>query len=198
MWSWVCSPTPRRSRCCRVRSRGNAWPPSRAQAVRLAHLCGRLPLALRIAASRLAAKPHWTLADLAGRLLDERRRLDELTHGSLAVRASMAPSYEALCPEAARLFRCLSLLDVPDFPASLATPLLGVSTDLAADLLERLVDARLAEVSGRDAAGRLRYRFNDLVRVYARERAWEIDGPEDCRATVARGAGALLMLAGTL
>jgi DNA-binding SARP family transcriptional activator len=164
-----------------------------AEAVRLAALCGRLPLALRIAASRLAAKPHWTLADLAERLCEEHRRLDELTHGSLAVRSSIALSYRALGPEAARLFRCLGLLNVPDFAASLAAPLLGVPPEEAAGLLEELVDARLLEAAGRDAADRLRYRFHDLVRVYARERAWEIEGPERCREAVARGVGALLI-----
>ena len=164
-----------------------------AEALRLAALCGRLPLALRIAASRLAAKPHWTLTDLAERLSDERRRLDELTHGSLAVRSSIAPSYRALGPEASRLFRCLGLLNVPDFTASLATPLLGVPPQDAAGLMEELVDARLLEAAGRDAADHLRYRFHDLVRVYARERAWEIEGPERCREAVARGVGALLI-----
>ncbi|MDN3355648.1 BTAD domain-containing putative transcriptional regulator [Actinomadura sp. DC4] len=160
-----------------------------AEAVRLAALCGRLPLALRIAASRLAAKPHWTLADLSERLSDERRRLDELTHGSLAVRSSIALSYRALGPRAARLFRCLGLLNAPDFAASRAAPMLGVPPEEAADLMEQLVDARLLEATGRDAAYRLRYRFHDLVRVYARERAWEIDGPERCRETI----GALLV-----
>lgn len=164
-----------------------------AQAVRLAELCDRLPLALRIAASRLAAKPHWTLADLAERLSDDRRRLDELTHGSLAVRSSIALSYRALRPDAARLFRCLGLLSVPDFAASLAGPLLDAPSEDAADLMEQLVDARLLEAAGRDVTGRLRYRFPNLVRVYARERAWEVDGPERCREAVARGVGALLI-----
>lgn len=41
----------------------------------------------------------------------------------------------------------------------------------AEELLETLADARLLEVTGRDEAGQRRYRFHDLVRLYARELA---------------------------
>ena len=58
--------------------------------------CGRLPLAVRIAGARLAARPAWTLARLAERLADEHRRLDELAAGDLEVRASIALSYRPL------------------------------------------------------------------------------------------------------
>ncbi|MFC7589806.1 BTAD domain-containing putative transcriptional regulator [Nonomuraea antimicrobica] len=57
-------------------------------ALRIVRLCGHLPLALRIAGSRLARRPGWTLGHLAGRLGDERRRLDELSAGDLAVRGA--------------------------------------------------------------------------------------------------------------
>jgi hypothetical protein len=45
---------------------------------RLAELCGRLPLALRIAADRAAAHPHLSMAGLAGELTAESGRLDVL------------------------------------------------------------------------------------------------------------------------
>ncbi|HEY1620976.1 MAG TPA: BTAD domain-containing putative transcriptional regulator [Streptosporangiaceae bacterium] len=58
--------------------------------------CAGLPLAVRIAASRLATRPGWSIAQLGARLRDERRRLAELTVGDLAIRACFAVSYDAL------------------------------------------------------------------------------------------------------
>ncbi|WP_284116970.1 helix-turn-helix domain-containing protein [Streptomyces fragilis] len=68
-----------------------------AQAARdLADLCGQLPLAVRIAAQRLAARPQERLAKLAAQLSDEGRRLDALQAGDLQVRAAFALSYRCL------------------------------------------------------------------------------------------------------
>jgi transcriptional regulator with XRE-family HTH domain/tetratricopeptide (TPR) repeat protein len=133
--------------------------------------CGRLPLAVRVAGARLVARPQWPLARLAGLLADERDRLDQLAAGDLEVRASLALSYQALTSEEQRLFRLLSLPDMVDFAAWVAAPLLGISTKHAESLVERLADAQLLDSSRTDATGKTRYRFHDLVRVYARERA---------------------------
>ena len=87
--------------------------PAAAQVI--AALCGYLPLALRIAGARLAAKPHWRLQRLAHRLAEQQRRLDELTAGDLEVRASVGLSYHGLGEREQRAFRLLGLLEVPDF-----------------------------------------------------------------------------------
>ena len=58
--------------------------------------CAGLPLAIRICAARLAARRQWRIATLAGRLRNQHRRLDELTTGDLAVRASFQVSYDSL------------------------------------------------------------------------------------------------------
>ena len=58
--------------------------------------CAGLPLAIRICAARLAARRHWKIATMAKRLRDERRRLDEMKTGDLAVRASFQVSYDSL------------------------------------------------------------------------------------------------------
>ncbi|WP_157250384.1 AfsR/SARP family transcriptional regulator [Nonomuraea typhae] len=126
-------------------------------AARIAHLCGHLPLALRVAGSRLARKPGWTLAHLAGRLSDERRRLDELAAGDLAVRGSLALGYDGLADRERALFRRLGVLSAPDFAA-------WVFGDL-----EGLAEAGLLQSRGLDESGQERYGWHDLTRIYAAE-----------------------------
>ncbi len=137
-------------------------------AAQLARRCGYLPLALRVAGARLAARPHGRLAELVERLADERQRLDELAYGQVAVRASLSLSYRALEPAAQRLFGRLGLLHADDVAGWVAAAVLDSPVERATELADRLVDARLLEVAGRDATGQVRYRFHDLVRVYAR------------------------------
>jgi DNA-binding SARP family transcriptional activator/tetratricopeptide (TPR) repeat protein/transcriptional regulator with XRE-family HTH domain len=143
----------------------------------IAALCGYLPLALRIAGARLAARPHWRLRRLADRLGAEQRRLDELATGDLEVRASVALSYQALSATERRAFRLLGLLEVPDFAPWMLSALLEVPALAADEVAERLADAQLLDTVGEDAAGQLRYRFHDLLRLYARERLAEEETP---------------------
>ncbi|MFE9562822.1 BTAD domain-containing putative transcriptional regulator [Streptomyces sp. NPDC006487] len=146
---------------------------SPAQTARLAELCDGLPLALCIAAARLATRPHWTVRRLADRLADEHRRLDELSIGGSRVRASFELSHGCLSPVLASVYRRLSLLDVPDVPAWAVAALLDCPVETAEQYLDELTDAHLLEVSGPDATGQYRYRFQSLLRLYARERAQE-------------------------
>lgn len=132
-------------------------------------LCGRLPLAVRIAGARLARRPAWTLDHLVRRLIDERHRLDELTAGDLAVRSSLLVGYRDLAPAEALLFRRLGLLSAPSFAAWVAGPLAGVDDAAGERLVERLVDAGLLQPVGLDEAGQERYRLHDLTRLFARE-----------------------------
>jgi DNA-binding SARP family transcriptional activator/tetratricopeptide (TPR) repeat protein len=163
-----------------------------AAATELVGRCGQLPLAVRIAAARLVARPHWLLSKLSQRLGDERERLDELAHGGLEVRASLALSYRGLPEPARRLFGQLGLVEAPDFGAWLPAALLGVPPSQAEALTELLVDARLLEVNGRGSDGSTRYRFHDLVRVYAREQGQA----EEPRPVLERVLGAWLSLVG--
>ncbi|MGW6604050.1 AfsR/SARP family transcriptional regulator [Streptomyces sp. NPDC055036] len=125
--------------------------------------CGFLPLAIRIAASRLAARRTWTVSVLAAKLADERRRLDELQAGDLAVKATFELGYGALDPAQARAFRLLGLADGPDLSLAAAAAVLDLPLHDAEDLLESLVDTSLLE-----SAAPGRYRYHDLVRLYAR------------------------------
>ncbi|HEU5156829.1 MAG TPA: BTAD domain-containing putative transcriptional regulator [Streptosporangiaceae bacterium] len=162
---------------------------------RISALCDRLPLALRIAAARLAAKPHWSLQRLARRLADEHRRLDELTHADLEVRGSIGLSHQGLSPPAQRAFRLLGLLDAPDFAVWAAAALMDVPQAEAEEQVEELIDARLLEVAGRDETGQTRYRFHDLVRVYARECAAVAEPAAESRAALRRALSGWLTLA---
>ncbi|MEV7092147.1 BTAD domain-containing putative transcriptional regulator [Amycolatopsis sp. NPDC051045] len=139
----------------------------RADAERIITACARLPLALRIAGSRLAIRPHLRLGELADRLEDEVRRLDELTVSDLAVRSSIALSYEGLRPPARRAFRLLGRCRLADLPAWAVTTL--VDDPDADEAVEELVEASLLEARGADATGEGRYRMHDLVRLYAAE-----------------------------
>ena len=154
----------------------------------LARQCGLLPLALRIAGARLAARPSWSLQALAGRLMDERARLNELQLGDLAVRASFEISYEALSAvygpaevSCARTFRLLGLLEGPDVSVDVVAALTGGTPGATDEALERLVDAQLLESPSPG-----RYQMHDLLRLFAREHAFRDDAQDDRRLALHR------------
>jgi DNA-binding SARP family transcriptional activator len=153
----------------------------------LGRLCGHLPLAVRIAAARLASRPGWRLSRMVAMLRDEVARLDELAAGDLQVRASLTVAYEALPPAARTLFRLAALLDAPRLPVFAVAAVLDRPYREAEALLERLVDASLLEpVDGR-------YRFHDLIRLFGRERALATDDPATRSAALRRAFGAWLV-----
>jgi tetratricopeptide (TPR) repeat protein/transcriptional regulator with XRE-family HTH domain len=155
-------------------------------ASQLAALCGYLPLALRIVGARLAAKPHWRVQRLADRLGAHHRRLDELAVGDLEVRASFALSYRGVGEAERRAFRLLGLLEVPDFAPWMLAALLDVPAPDAEEIAERLADAQLLDTVGEDAAGQIRYRCHDLLRLFARERLATDETPDIRRAALER------------
>lgn len=161
----------------------------------ITRLCGYLPLAIRIAGGRLAARPHWPLARMASRLTDERQRLDELSEDDMAVRASLELSYAGLAAASRLLFRALGLLDVPDFAAWVPAAMLDISVEQAETHLDFLIDAQLLTWSGIDAMGQTRYRLHDLVRLYARERAEHEDTTAVRTRARTRALGTWLALA---
>lgn len=148
----------------------------RQAALAVVGACGFLPLAIRIAASRLAARRTWTVSVLAAKLADERRRLDELQAGDLAVKATFELGYGQLEPAQQRAFRLLGLADGPDISLSAAAAVLDLPEYDTEDLLEALVDCSLLE-----SAAPGRYRFHDLVRLYARACAERDEQPASGR-----------------
>ncbi|QKV93148.1 tetratricopeptide repeat protein [Streptomyces sp. NA02950] len=143
--------------------------------------CGFLPLAIRIAASRLASRRTWTVSTLALKLANERRRLDELRVGDLAVRATFELGYGQLEPEQAQAFRLLGLAEGPDISLAAAAVALDLDAFDAEELLESLVDTSLLE-----SAAPGRYRYHDLVRLYARDCAERDQSAADREAALSR------------
>ncbi|MFJ5933535.1 helix-turn-helix domain-containing protein [Streptomyces sp. NPDC093071] len=144
-----------------------------AAAGSVTELCGHLPLAVRVAANWAATRSNWSLRRLAARLADEDRRVDALSAGDLRVNSAFSLSYSRLSPETARMFRLLSLVPGGDFSAPLAAVVAGAALLDAEDLLEELLEAGLLMTSRGD-----RYRFHDLLRLYARSRHRETDSQE--------------------
>jgi DNA-binding SARP family transcriptional activator len=134
----------------------------------LATLCGRLPLALSIAAVRVAECPHLDLAALTAQLQDPRDRLDLLDVGERAcsIRAVLSWSYNTLSEPAARMFRLFCVHPGPDVSLAAAASLIGRPVRQTSQTLAELVRANcLTEhVPGRFAC-------HDLLRAYASEQA---------------------------
>ncbi|WP_165956400.1 AfsR/SARP family transcriptional regulator [Kribbella antibiotica] len=130
----------------------------------LASLCGGLPLALRIAAANLSSRPRPDVAEYVAELRADDRLAALAVDGdeSAAVLSAFAPSYRALKPDAARLFRLLGLVPGVDFTAPVAAALLDVPVGTAGRLLEQLSAASLVQ-----QYEPRRYQFHDLLRLYA-------------------------------
>ncbi|GHG29994.1 MULTISPECIES: AfsR/SARP family transcriptional regulator [Amycolatopsis] len=140
----------------------------RAAAARVAELCGRLPIAMTIAAQRLHTRPKWTIGDLA-RLLEVRTERLAALHGrTRAVRAAFDLSYRLLPPGVQRVFRLTGLHPAESFTALSVAALAGIGPAAADDALEALADEHLLEEI---TPGR--FRPHDLIRLYAMSRATE-------------------------
>jgi DNA-binding SARP family transcriptional activator/tetratricopeptide (TPR) repeat protein len=156
---------------------------------------GRLPLALRIIGARLAARPHWSLATMVHRLANERRRLDELSHGEMTIRASLLLSYDGLAATDRRLLRLLSLAPGPTVPEWIAGALLDDDNPSPSDLLEPLVDMQLLDVAGAGVAGEFAYRFHEVTRYFAQEKRSAESQEQEQAQAVQRMVGGWMTLA---
>ncbi|HWH01496.1 MAG TPA: BTAD domain-containing putative transcriptional regulator [Pilimelia sp.] len=161
-----------------------------AGAATVVRQCGYLPLAIRIAACRLADRPDRPLSRFAHRLADERGRLDELQHSDLAVRASLQASVAGLRGDpagrqATQVLAALGLLTGAHVTLSDAAALAGVPSAAADAALELLVDAQLLTAQG----GSGTYHIPDLVRLYAAELARSGESALQRRSALRRLAG---------
>lgn len=141
--------------------------PAAAQSI--VEACGRLPLAIRIAGARLAARPEHPLWMFGERLCMEDHVMDELTLDGLAMRDRLDAGYLALDPSAQRCFRILGRLGLNTITAVSVGELLQLPPHAADRELERLVHEGLL-IPGIMHRSAPRYHMIGLLHVYARER----------------------------
>ncbi|MEV7330019.1 BTAD domain-containing putative transcriptional regulator [Micromonospora sp. NPDC093244] len=142
--------------------------------------CGYLPLAIRLAGSRLAHRPARRVSDLAALLAAEPPSVDQLHVGDRTLARAFAASYEPIPEQAKRAFRLLSI-HAGQYSAEMVAALLDLPRAAAVELLDDLVDRHLVEeIEGG------RYRLHNLLRQYSRAQLLAADGPEATRTAVRR------------
>ncbi|MBE8516800.1 helix-turn-helix domain-containing protein [Amycolatopsis sp. H6(2020)] len=137
-----------------------------AAADAIAARCGDLPLAVSIIGRKIAARPEWPIAAMAGRLSGRERLLDSLRVGDVNVRDRFTAAYESL-PAAGRTAVHHFGTNGADWttPARTAAAM-GVVIETADELLESIVDVGLLRRA--DVAGR--YAIPALVKIFAAQR----------------------------
>ncbi len=136
----------------------------------ISYLCGYLPLAIRAAGSLLDVTADLAPEAYAEQLRDERRRLERIgTEGvDLDVEASLGLSYARLAPDAARVFRQLSV-----FPATFdARAEEFVCEDRDHKHLTDLLRRNLVRYNDETQ----RYSLHDLARLFADSRMSDDEG----------------------
>ncbi|MFI9360956.1 ATP-binding protein [Kitasatospora sp. NPDC053057] len=143
--------------------------------------CAGLPLAICLAAARIAARPAQSLAATAEMLGRGTDRLAALNAEGETVQDLLDASYGVLERDAARLYGLLGLLPFGEFTLENAAVLMDVDLPAADRLLDGLIDVHLLEERGPE-----RFRFHDLVRLHARAHGRELRGTEAGRAALDR------------
>ncbi|WP_051710536.1 AfsR/SARP family transcriptional regulator [Streptomyces sp. NRRL S-350] len=145
----------------------------RAAAARIVDACGLLPLAVRVAGTRLAVLRHLPLAEYAARLEDPAGALDELVAGDVTVRARLDSGWQDLTDQGR-----LALARLAALPLSLlftlpeAATALGRPEHLALRTLESLTDTgAVTSPTGEVTAHAALYALPRLTQLHARERA---------------------------
>jgi DNA-binding SARP family transcriptional activator/tetratricopeptide (TPR) repeat protein len=153
-------------------------------------MCDHLPLAIRVAAARLATDRDISFDEFAHRIADQRQRLDVLAVPGLAVRSMFELSVTGLRTSsdpidrlAAAVFPRLGLIPVPSVSPEFAASLAGdLDPADARTALSRLVDMQLAIRLPDD-----RYSLHDLVRLFTVECGTTEYTPDERCASIARG-----------
>ena len=148
----------------------------------VAGYCGRLPLALRIAAG-VALDAPGGLPAVAAQLANDEQRLDVLDSGGsrAAVRTVISWSFRHLDGPISGLFRLIGICPAADVDEYIAAALVDAPAGTARKWLRRLARAGLLHELG---PGRMV--MHDLLRDYAREASRELDRPSRGEAASSR------------
>jgi tetratricopeptide (TPR) repeat protein len=143
---------------------------------KVAELCGGLPLALGVAAAKLASRPRWTIRRLADALAQDGGQLEllEVGEGS-AVMPALDGSYRVLDDGLARLYRALGRCPVLWFEPVMVAAVINTSVEEAEEQIDALVEANLLEALDHRND---RHRFHDLVRLHAAHCADQVPSRE--------------------
>jgi DNA-binding SARP family transcriptional activator/tetratricopeptide (TPR) repeat protein len=152
-----------------------------AQVARAVQLCGNLPLAIQLTASRVARDRPAGLGGLIEELSQAPARLGGSGAASPEVTAAFDLSYRALEPDHQRLFRELGVGPCEYVSLQAAAALDGCTLAEAEKALATLLDHHLL---ARAPDGQ--FRLHDLIRGYAAECAARDDPPAQQRQAVSR------------
>jgi DNA-binding SARP family transcriptional activator len=134
-------------------------------------LCAGQPIAIRTAAARLAARPAWEIWAMA-RQLEEELSQPVISHPDCElVEAPFELAYQQLAHDQAFVFRQAAMSDSPEVSVAEVAALTGMPERMAFAMLESLADVHLAQACAFGS-----YRYDPLVKLYARRKALEEDG----------------------
>ncbi|PJN41428.1 SARP family transcriptional regulator [Streptomyces sp. CB02959] len=162
--------------------------PDRADVAHIVRLCGYVPLAIELMASRLLSRPSWTTADLLRLMNSGPDRLLAIRDHEQRMSTVLELSYRTLPPLERLVFRRIGLHTGSEFGLPAATALTGLPFDVTERAVEELHAYHLVSEPSPH-----RFRMHDLVREYARSlvadeppAALDVDTPDDSRLAVRR------------
>lgn len=151
----------------------------------LAEKCACLPLALRVAAESVARSEFMSIAEMVISLNSERAALDSLSGPRIDratdIKSVFSWSYRSLSAPATRAFRLIGLHPGGSVTIPATAAIVGTDEVTAARLIEELIDAHLIKETTRG-----RFRYHDLLRGYAVDRAQADETAQSRHAALAR------------
>lgn len=146
----------------------------------LVELCGSLPLALRLAAARLAAAPRRTVAGVTADLRVARLATLSVDQRTPSIRAVFATAYESVDASARGGFRLCGVCPGRTVSVELAAAVADTTPAVVRPVLDGLAMVNLVnQISDR------RFALHDLLKMYAAERA-QVDETADSRHSAVR------------